>query len=279
MRCKLSIIVPNHNYGRFLPRLFAALSAQTLGLGSVEIQFVDDQSTDDSLDVATTLGNALPCARFEAYSLPRVGRPGPVRNSGLTRAHGEYLICLDPDDIPAPEYLETCAQTLDQDPSLGLAYTDFLLAEGETTRKIRLPEFDPELLRTQNIVAPTAMFRRGVWEKSRGFRRDTAYEDWDFWVQAAQNGFTGKRIPKVLYTHCVHGANYSLAARAEDGRAKALIVRENEGFFPAKTRQWAKALLAKEPWAAPMTRGVIPRPEDVDALREAFQGEIEKRQK
>ena len=280
MPLKLSVVVPNHDYSRFLPRFFASLAAQTLGLDAVEVRFVDDKSSDDSLDVAMQIGQDLACAHFAAVPLERQGRPGPVRNAGLTRAKAGLLLCLDPDDLLAPEYLATLVAVLEAEPGLGFAYTDFVLAEENgPTREVRLPEFDPALLRTQNIVAPTAMFRRAVWEQSRGFRRDTAYEDWDFWVQAAANGFAGRRIPRALYTHCVHGANFSNQARLEDGPAKALIVRDNEAFFPAKTRQWARALLAREAWAAPLSRGIIPRPQDVDALLAAFSAEVEKRRK
>jgi len=261
----LSIVIPNHDYGRFLPRLAADLAAQTLGLGEVEILLADDGSTDDSRAASEALA-ALPCRSFSAFWLAHGGRPGPVRNHGLARARGLLLLCLDPDDRIAPGYLAACLAALDADPEASLAYTDFILDEPGGPRTVRLPEFDPGLLRGQNILAPTAVLRRAVWEDTGGYRADTAYEDWELWVRAASLGHRGVRVAEPLYTHVVHGANFSLAARRDDARAKAAIVLANPEFFPAGVRHWARAVMDVEPWAYPFPRGIIPGLDDVLAL-------------
>ena len=264
---RLSIIVPNYNYARFLPRLATCLDNQTLGLDIVELIFVDDGSDDDSLDKAVTL-EALPLNGYDQVALEHCGAPGLVRNAGLERSHGEFLLCLDPDDLPGPDFLACCIAQLDDFPEAGLAYTDYTHVEPASYREVILPDFDPDLLKQQNILPPAAVMRRAVWEQSSGYRDNTAYEDWDFWVQLAAKGVRGARISQVLYAHMVHGQNFSFSAQQQDGRAKAAIVLNNPDFFPASVRHWATALMAGEPWAIPFPRGIIPNHKDISVLLE-----------
>ncbi len=269
---RLSIIVPNYNYGRFFARLGTSLANQVLGLDIFELILVDDGSTDDSLQQAGELGN-LPFARVEVVELEHTGKPGPVRNAGLKLARGQYLTCLDPDDLPAPEWLASCLCELDGHPEKHLAYTDYTHVEAGNCREVRLPEFNPALLANQNILPPAAVFRREVWEASDGFRANTTYEDWDFWIQAADNGFAGSHLDRLLFAHMVHGDNFSFAACRDDAKAKAAIVLNNPGFFPAGVRHWANGVVQGEPWAHAFPRGIIPLLEDVEKLL-SLAGEI-----
>jgi glycosyltransferase involved in cell wall biosynthesis len=262
---RISIIIPNYGYSRFFSRLADDLGAQTLGLGAVEIILVDDGSTDGSRRESARL-EALPAHGFSALWLDHCGFPGTVRNHGLARSGGELLLCLDPDDRLAPGYLAACLDALEAHPEAGLAYTDYVHEEPGETRTVELPSFDADLLRTQNILPPSALFRRRVWEDCGGFCDNTAYEDWDFWVRAAACGHTGVRVAAPLFTHVMHGGNFSYGARRDDARSKAFIVLNNPDFFPAAVRHWARGVLDREPWAQPFPRGIIPRLEDVRAL-------------
>uniref|UniRef100_B8DQH4 Glycosyl transferase family 2 n=1 Tax=Nitratidesulfovibrio vulgaris (strain DSM 19637 / Miyazaki F) TaxID=883 RepID=B8DQH4_NITV9 len=279
----ISVVVPNHNYGRFLDRFFGALAAQTFSPDAVEVVFVDDASSDDSVRRARRWQADGPWAAFRVLALPRVGRPGPVRNAGAKAARGSFLLFCDPDDYLAPDFLrhthaaltEPCGpdeQSCAPGPLPGphIACADYIEESPAGSRVVRVPDFHPNLLRTQNLFPTTSLMRREVWQASRGFRTATAYEDWDFWVQAAMAGFGVVRVAQPLLHYVFHDANYSHAARANDGRAKARIVRDNPSFFESEVRAWARALLCGEPWAVPFTRGVIPRAADIRALRELF---------
>ncbi len=254
----ISVVIPNHDYGRFLPGCLEALARQDVDMAGLEVLLVDDASTDGSAALARSLLPGLPFGAWRVLELPRQGRPGPVRNAGLELARGEFLLCLDPDDKLLPGFLSAGLAALAESRA-DVAYGGYVLHEGRTLRKVTPPDYDPELLASQNILPPTALMRRRVWELGARFRADTAYEDWDFWIQAALLGARFVRVEgAALYLHRQHGANYSVRARTEDGRAKALIVAENPGFFPPHTRAWARGLLRGEAWARPGSRGLIP---------------------
>jgi len=267
---RISIIIPNHNYAPFLPEFFAALEAQTMDLGQVEAIFVDDDSRDDSLAVAQRLGNDLPLARFELVASGRLGHPALTRNLGLGLATAENVACLDPDDLPAPEFLEACLKRIDAPDAPQVVYCDYVEQSPSDSRRVSLPDFDPEVLSTQNILTMAAVFKREVWTTGQGFRANTAYEDWDFWVRAAELGFSFARIPRPLYVYRQHQDNFSSSAVAQDGAAKAAIVANTPDFFHPEVRRWATGIAMARAWATPGPRGLIPRAQDVRRLRELY---------
>jgi len=264
----VSVVVSNYEYAHFLPALFRSLAAQTLGLNHVELILADDGSSDGSVETARTLGAALGFARFKVLALKHRGKPGPVRNAALSSARGRFLLCLDPDDAIEPGFLSRTVATLVRRPEAGLAYTDYIEATPTGERVVSLPEFRSEVLRTQNTLTLATLMRREVFERSRGFSAETAYEDWDFWIQAASNGFTGVRVPLPLFRYNHHASNFSWKARLVDGLAKARIVLDNKHFFEPEVVGWARSLDKGEPWALPFKRGLIPRAADLRALSE-----------
>ena len=120
--------------------------------------------------------------RLSAKSLkilrpPRTGKPGLVRNYGLERAKGEFLICIDPDDLLHPEFFSICLETLNQNPETDLVYTNYLENRLDGAREVHLPKFSKAHLRTQNTLSPSAMYRRKLWDSGLRYRANTAYED------------------------------------------------------------------------------------------------------
>lgn len=270
MAPRVSVVVPNHNYGRFLDRFFGSLAAQDFPASQMEVLLVDDASTDDSLERAESWRSRADWANFEILRLPRTKKPGLVRNAGLAQARGTFLLCCDPDDWLEPGFISRSLASLEPYPHRHIAYTDYQEESPKGSRLLNLPAFRPEILRTQNVFHTTSLMRRQVWEASRGFRANTTYEDWDFWIQAAMNGFKPVHVPDSLLHYCFHEANFSHAAVKADGLSKAAIVRNNPSFFPPEVRLWATAFIRREFWAPPFTRGIIPRAEDIRAVFDLY---------
>jgi len=256
----VSIVIPCHNYARYLPGCLASIAAQRMETHRVEVIFADDASTDGSLDLARTLLPEMPLAGWRAIAVPRAGRPGPVRNAGLEQAHGRYLLTLDPDDELLPDYLPRAVEALEA--GADVAYADYLREEDgpaePSARAVALPGFHKLLLANQNILPPAALFRRGLWEGGARFRSATLYEDWDFWIQLALAGARFAHVSAPLYLHRVHEGSFSTLARADDANSKARLVLDNAAFFPSWTRRWAWGVLAGASGVDPMPRGVIP---------------------
>src|SRR5262249_38467152 len=96
----VSIIIPCYNLGAFLPEAVASARAHTRPAS--EIAIIDDGSTDQR-----TLA-LLDRFRGEGLAVLRAAHQGlsATRNHGISRARGEYILCLDADDILMPTFLE-----------------------------------------------------------------------------------------------------------------------------------------------------------------------------
>lgn len=98
----VSVIVPVWNPGPGITRCIESLRNQTLK--EIEMIFVDDCGTDDSMD--NVRAAAKDDSRIRIIENEKNIGAGPSRNKGIEAARGEYLSFVDPDDYVAPDFLE-----------------------------------------------------------------------------------------------------------------------------------------------------------------------------
>lgn len=101
---RVSVIVPVFNAERHLAQCVGSLLAQTMD--GVEIIFIDDSSTDHSLQLLKELTAATPPPRVRIVNLEHNGGVAHARSVGLQMARGEYVIHADSDDWTEPDMLE-----------------------------------------------------------------------------------------------------------------------------------------------------------------------------
>jgi hypothetical protein len=103
-----SVVVTNHDYGRFLAAAVDSALAQE-GL-PVEVIVVDDGSTDGS-------GAVLDAYEGRARVVRQAnGGQGAAMNAGFALARGEVVAFLDADDLLDPDAMARCAAALAADP-------------------------------------------------------------------------------------------------------------------------------------------------------------------
>ena len=88
---KFSIIIPNYNNANWLNKCLSSVLNQTYK--NYEIIFIDDMSTDNSLEIANKL-----LKNHKVLKVPYKKYNGGARNIGIMEATGDYIICLDSDD-------------------------------------------------------------------------------------------------------------------------------------------------------------------------------------
>lgn len=95
---RVSVVIPCRNDAASLPRVLEALGRQTYDRNQMEIIVVDNGSTDQSASIART------------FSVRLLTEPVPsaylARNRGIAAATGHYLLFLDADTIPRPDWIE-----------------------------------------------------------------------------------------------------------------------------------------------------------------------------
>lgn len=88
---KFSIIIPNYNNSKWLEKCLGSVLGQTYK--NYEIIFIDDMSTDNSLEIASRMlkGHKVLKVPYKKYN-------GGTRNIGILEATGDYILCIDSDD-------------------------------------------------------------------------------------------------------------------------------------------------------------------------------------
>ena len=97
----ISVIMPVYNAQQYLEETVKSLQEQTFS--DYEVIFVDDASTDASLEILNRTVQTDP--RFRVLQ-QKEGGAGAARNLGFSHARGEYSIFLDSDDLFSPVLLE-----------------------------------------------------------------------------------------------------------------------------------------------------------------------------
>lgn len=113
---KVSVIIPTKNGERYLREALESVMAQTFQ--DFEIIVVDDASTDGTAAIAKS------CPRVRYIYRERSEGVSRARNTAIRSAQGQYLASLDCDDLWFPEKLALQVPILDQEPFVGVIYSD-----------------------------------------------------------------------------------------------------------------------------------------------------------
>ena len=100
---RVSVIIVNYNYGKFLRHAVQSVQRQTYG--NIECVVVDNASTDDSLAILTELEATDPALRILRRG--QNGGQSVASAEGFAETTGDYVIFLDADDYLLPRAVET----------------------------------------------------------------------------------------------------------------------------------------------------------------------------
>ncbi|HYC23087.1 MAG TPA: glycosyltransferase [Candidatus Bathyarchaeia archaeon] len=255
---RVSVIVTCYNYGRYLAEAVVSVLAQTYR--DHEIIIVDDGSTDDTPGVVAQLVDAYGQRGVRALRQANSGQPALARNRGIAEARGEYVLCLDADDLIAPTMLEECVRLLDQDPSVAIAYTDRRDFDG-VSGVVQAGEYDFARLRFANHLSYCALFRKQVWQAVGGFRSNVkGVEDWDFWVAAGARGYFGRRIPQALFCYRRHDSGIFQDVLKNFPALTAQVILNNREAYEDEAVRAAERLLREAPGAREAAADLLEKP-------------------
>ncbi|GAB3317711.1 glycosyltransferase family 2 protein [Hymenobacter humi] len=157
MNPRVSVIIPNYNHARYLPRRIESVLNQTFR--DIEVILMDDCSPDNSRDVIADYA-----ARDSRISVvlneQNSGSTFKQWNKGIAIARGEFIWIAESDDYADSTFLATLIAKLDTDADIGLAYCDSWDVNEQNqiidTRVQFYEELDP-IMWTQDFVLPGEM--------------------------------------------------------------------------------------------------------------------------
>lgn len=212
----VSLIIPNYNYGCFAAEAIESALRQTVAPD--EIIFIDDCSTDNSIEVAE---------RYENIKIIRNKKNlGIVKNfnKAVSLTKCDYICFLGADNRLRSDYVEKCKFALDTHKDAAIAYTSVVLfgprAEVEALRVNAIPvlpnkdvflwefpEFNDEsksMLHVSNFIHGSSMYRRSAYDEVGGYIETNGPEDHNLFLRMVKKGWTAVLVPEFLLEYRQH---------------------------------------------------------------------------
>ena len=136
----VSVIIPVYNASATLGDCLDSLNRQTIQ--RFELLFIDDSSTDRSLDILMSYAEQYSTGDFVVKVLRHERNRGvaAARNTGLEYATGEYVYYVDADDFIEPDTLE-CLLKEAQEKELDIVGHEWFLTFKSDERYMKQPLF------------------------------------------------------------------------------------------------------------------------------------------
>lgn len=222
--------MPAYNAARFLPRLWAGVLAQTRPFD--EVWVCDDASTDDTAQLAASLGAAV-------LRNPANLGPAASRNRLLAATGADWVHFHDADDCLAPDFAAGMLARSGPDVDVVLCQVDWHdEGSGRLCLAWRYREADyredplPSLI-YNTVGGIGGIYRRAQLEEIGGFNASLVYwEDTDLHVRLARAGARFAVVDAVLATALRRPDSLSNRNPPAVWRAKADLLN---GLLPTAT--------------------------------------------
>lgn len=200
---RVSVIVPNYNYARYLTERIESILTQTYQ--DFELILLEDCSSDESRSILERYAQHPKVSHYVANE-QNSGSPFVQWERGLLLARGEYIWIAEADDSCTPELLERLVAALEAHPAAIVAYAGSQLID-QSGQPLRT-DYDTwqedgtlhhwssgEYLRTRLAWHATiynasmAVFRRSTHSHiSKDYTSLRSCGDWLFWLEVTRQG-------------------------------------------------------------------------------------------
>lgn len=148
------------------------------------------------------------------------GHISAASNSALELVTGEYTALLDHDDVLSPLALYYVSEEINANPKVAVIYSDEdrLTETGKRAIPYFKPDFDYDLLLSQNMVSHLGVYRTEMVRKMGGFRIGLeGSQDYDLLLRIVEvvESHQIRHIPRVLYHWRVSGESTAAGANAK----------------------------------------------------------------
>jgi glycosyltransferase involved in cell wall biosynthesis len=212
-RPKWSVMIPAYNCKDYLPQTLYSVLSQDLGPDLMQIEVVDDCSTDGNIQ---QLVESIGKGRISYYRQP--ANLGNIRNfeTCINRSKGELVHLLDGDDCIGQGFYKKMQWLMEDNPSAGAGCSDweYITSTGESlwnkpmidNQKGILDNWLERIATQQLLQFPAVVVRRSTYEALGSFYSVKSCEDWVMWVRIAAN-YAVAYLPEKLAYYRVHSMN------------------------------------------------------------------------
>ena len=132
-------------------------------------------------------------------------------NEAFSMASGEFVGLMDHDDLLAPNAFYEIISALEKDKEADAVYTDEDKVTTDLSEHFQphlKPDFNLDLLRSNNYICHFFVVRRSIVEQVGGFRREyDGAQDYDFIFRCVEKARKVAHVPEILYHWRTHKAS------------------------------------------------------------------------
>lgn len=203
---KISIAVPAYKTPeKFLREMIASVQAQTYE--NWELCIVNAGFEEGGIE-KTLASYASQDGRIRYENLSENLGIAENTNRAFAMAQGDYVGLLDHDDLLAPNALYEIVSALEKDAEIDCIYTDEDKVTADLAEHFQphlKPDFNLDLLRSNNYITHFFLVRRRMVEEVGGFRREfDGAQDYDFILRCTEGAGKVCHIPEILYHWRTH---------------------------------------------------------------------------
>ena len=249
----VTVIIPNYNHAQYLDDRINSILNQSYK--HVEVIILDDNSTDDSLDVINKY-HSIEQVSHIIINENNSGSPFHQWKKGFSLSKGELIWIAESDDSCKSHMLSSLVSEFENDSKCVLAFckSDKIDSEGNIIGETRLPNkmsmngasFIQKYLCRYNYIenASSAIFRKDVLRNvDKSYTQYRGCGDWIFWIEIAKSG-TVSYIDVPLNYYRVHEANtttqQNISGKGEMEVAKVIDYLKNKHYIGLKELYRAK---------------------------------------
>ncbi len=199
----VSIIIPNRNQAKWLKKSIGNAIRQNYP--NIEIIFIDDASTDNSISVASRFGD-----KIKIIQLNNKKGPAYARNIGFLESKGQYIQFLDSDDLIAKNKISSQIKNISANKS-DMDICEWKISNYTTFGNLNTPIYKPH--ETNDLLFETisdrswfpvmaCLFRReyldkvGKWPENVNWNEDREYR---FRLLTLKPRISFTRVPLFTY--------------------------------------------------------------------------------
>ncbi len=193
MRSFVSIIVPAYNESEHLQACITALKSQNYPKDSYEVIVVDNESTDNTAQIAKK--NQVQLLEKQP------GNVGRMRNLGAKEARGEIVAFIDADCVVDPDWISRATELISQKENTVFGGGCFLPPNPAIVERCWLLG-TPETMLPRELIGASIALQKNIFEKIGGFNENiTSGEDTELSKQAQTLGFAIELTSKLSVIH------------------------------------------------------------------------------
>jgi glycosyltransferase involved in cell wall biosynthesis len=244
-RPQWSVMIPVYNCSEYLKSTLDSVLVQDMGLDQMQIEVVDDGSTDANVE---EMVKAIGKGRVSYFRQPiNVGSLWNFQTC-INRAKGHLIHILHGDDKVRKDFYHSMNKLFQTYPSIGagfccFAYINekdkFLFDQPKEMEQTGILDHTIErLCERQKIQYASMVVRRDVYERLGSFYGVEYGEDWEMWVRIAAQYPIGY-IPDVLAEYRRHSRSISGQSFLTGRNMECLewVMHEIEKYLPEKDRK------------------------------------------